>query len=108
MGPGHEGARWWPDVLREVIQPLAEHRRGAVEPAPIVIIEGVSAGRREWADHLAFVIWIDAPAGVRRARMIERDGPVAADRWVDYEAEEDHFFAVDPVRARADLIVDSA
>ena len=102
------GAEWWPDLLREVVEPLVDGRPADVAPEPIVIIEGVSAGRREWADHLAFVIWLAAPATIRQARTLERDGPAAAASWATYEAEEDRFFADDPVRPRADLIIDSA
>lgn len=104
----HEGRPWWPELLREVIDPLANGAPGAVEPAPIVIIEGVSAGRREWADHLTFVIWIDTPAPVRRARVVARDGPDAEASWAAYEAEEDAFYAADPVRDRADVIIEPA
>ena len=99
------GRPWWPELLREVIGPLATGTPGAVEPAAIVIIEGVSAGREEWADQLSYLIWVDAPAAVRRRRVLERDGPEAATTWADYETDEDAFFALDPTRERADLIV---
>ena len=96
---------WWPTLLRDVIEPLVQGRPGTVPAEPIVVIEGVSAARREWADHLSFVIWMETPTAVRRERMLERDGPAAATAWTGYEAEEDTHFAADPVWERADLIV---
>lgn len=113
---------WWPRLLREVIEPLADGRSGryrrydwserrlaewhTIDPGPIVIIEGVSAGRSEWAHHLAFVIWVDAPRGERLRRGIERDGPEAAALWNQWMAEEDAHFVLDPVHERADLVID--
>ncbi len=40
----------------------------------IVIIEGVSAGRSEWAAHLSLLIWIETPREERLRRAVERDG----------------------------------
>jgi len=79
-----------------------------VDRAPIVIIEGVSAGRREWVEHLSFVIWIETPSALRLQRGIERDGPSAVDQWESWMAAEDAYFARDPVRERADVIVDGS
>jgi len=113
---------WWPRLLAEVIEPLSRGDRGRyqrydwstdtlaewciVERAPIVIIEGVSTGRREWVEHLSFVIWIETPSALRLQRGIERDGPSAVDQWESWMAAEDAHFARDPVRERADVIVD--
>ena len=112
---------WWPRMLEQVIEPLtagrparyqrydwAERRPAdwlTVEPVPIVIIEGVSAGRREWAEHLAYVIWVETPRDERLRRGLERDGDDAVDLWRSWMADEDAHFAADPTRERADLIV---
>ncbi len=112
---------WWPLLLEQVIEPLVKGESGVawhrpeaggeaelvtVEPSPIVIIEGVSSGRREWADRLAFVFWIDTPTDVRRERMLRRDGEEAEKLWDDYETEEDEHFARHRTREHADLIID--
>ncbi len=68
---------WWPRLLEQVIDPLVAGREGrfqrsdwpegrlaewvTVERAPIVIIEGVSSGRKEWSHHLAYTVFVDAP-----------------------------------------------
>ena len=115
---------WWPRLLTEVIEPLVggqlvRYQRydwpteslaewHAVIPSPIVIIEGVSAARREWARHLSFIIWIETPREVRLHRAVERDGEQALDDWEIWMGEEDAHFARDPTRKRADVIVDGA
>lgn len=78
-----------------------------VAPTNLIIVEGVSASRREWQEALAFRIWLDAPASVCRARGTERDG-VSEEAWDAEAAAEAVFFARDRARARADLIVDAA
>jgi uridine kinase len=112
---------WWPRLLEQVIIPLTGGRQAqfqrydwdtdemaewhTVEPAPIVIIEGVSAGRKEWAEHLSFVIWIDTPPQVRLQRGLERGGANTVEQWREWMAAEDEHYARDPSKQRADLIV---
>ena len=112
---------WWPRLLEQVIEPLVDGRTARfqrydwpterlaewceIEPQPIVIIEGVSAGRAEWREHLSFVIWIDTPPEERLRRGLERDGEEWAGDWKGWMAAEDRHYAQDPVRDRADLIV---
>jgi uridine kinase len=77
-----------------------------VDPSPIVIIEGVSSGRREWLEHLSFVVWIETPRDVRLQRGIERDGLTAADDWEAWMRSEDGHYRRDPTRERADVVID--
>jgi uridine kinase len=113
---------WWPRLLEQVITPLtngepAHYQRydwpseslaewHTVQPAPIVIIEGVSAARSEWSDHLTFVIWIETPREVRLARAVERDGDDALEDWEVWMGEEDLHYERDPTRERADFVID--
>jgi uridine kinase len=112
---------WWPRLLEQVIAPLS--RREAVRyrrydwaseslaewrivpPAPVVIIEGVTAGRAEWKDHLAYVIWLDTQRDVRLARGLARDGTGALDAWHGWMTAEDDHYRRDPTRERADVII---
>ena len=77
-----------------------------VAPAPIVIIEGVSAARSEWVEHLSFVIWIETPRDERLRRAVERDGSEALEDWQSWMAAEDVHYARDPTRERADVVLD--
>jgi uridine kinase len=113
---------WWPRLLEQVIEPLVGGRAARyqrydwpteqlaewvdIAPAPIVIIEGVSAGRREWREHLAFIIWIDTPSDVRLQRGLARDGDDWTDDWDDSMAAEDAHYAHDPTREVADIVID--
>jgi uridine kinase len=113
---------WWPRLLDQVIGPFvrghaAHYQRydwpteslaewHTIEPAPIVIIEGVSAGRSEWARHLSFLIWIETPRQERIRRAVERDGIGALDDWESWMGEEDAHYERDPTLERADVVID--
>jgi uridine kinase len=83
----------------------------SVEPAPVVLLEGVSAARREIRPELSFTIFVSAPADLRLARALARDGDDSVafraylERW---RAAEDRHFAEDGTAAAADLIIDGA
>jgi uridine kinase len=80
-----------------------------VEPAPVVLLEGVSAARREIRPELTYSVFVTAPADLRLARALARDGDDSLafraylERW---RAAEDRHFAEDGTEAAADLIVD--
>ena len=113
---------WWPDLLEKVIKPLVKGETArfqrfdwpslamaewcTVDPAPIVIIEGVTAGRLEWAEHLSYIIWVDTPREERQRRGLERDGLETLPIWDAWIPAEDEHFERDPTRPRADVIVD--
>jgi hypothetical protein len=80
--------------------------RRAVPPAPVVLIEGVGAGRRALRPHLAQLIWMDLPASTAHARGEARDGPELAGFWRGWRRAESAHFSADPSRPFADLLVD--
>ncbi len=69
---------------------------------------GVSVTRAVAADRYAFRIWVDAPAPLRLARGVERDGSDQTAQWAAWQEMERAFFAADGTAARADLRVDTA
>jgi len=113
----------WADLLRDgVLEPLRRgepvayrppewdrrRREGAiVVPAgcPLVIVEGVGAGRRELSDYFDALLWVQADAVQARRRGLERDGPDSADFWVEWQAAEDPFQAAQRPWDRADVII---
>ena len=113
---------WWPRLQSQVIDPLAKgsptrYQRydwpsnaldewHLVLPAPIVIIEGVTAGRSEWAEQLSYLIWVETPRAERLRRGLHRDGTGALNDWEVWMSGEDEHYRSDPTRDRADLIVD--
>jgi uridine kinase len=83
----------------------------SVEPAPVVVLEGMSAARREIRPELSFAVFVSAPSDLRLSRALARDGDDSVafraylERW---RAAEDRHFAEDGTAAAADLIIDGA
>ena len=118
-----EPTQWWPRLLADVIEPLlsgnaasyrpydwVERRLGpdlvTVEPAPLVVIEGVGATRRAWRDRLARRIWMDTSREERLRRGLERDGAHMLDFWQWWMAAEDAYVNEEQPRNGADIVVD--
>ncbi|NEC65131.1 hypothetical protein [Streptomyces sp. SID9727] len=76
-----------------------------LEPAPVVLIEGVGAGRRALRPLLARLLWMDLPAEESWARGRRRDGPALRSFWDGWTAAETAHFSADPSRPWADALV---
>lgn len=77
----------------------------ALPPAPVVLVEGVGAGRAAVRPWLARLLWMDRDAGESWQRGRERDGSGLSDFWDDWTRAETRHFAADPSRPYADLLV---
>jgi uridine kinase len=119
---------WWPRLQAEAIEPLLAGRTArfrirdwvndplgdalgewsTIHPAETILLDGVTSSRRAVAAHIAVSIWIDAPAGVRLRRGIERDGEAMRDHWNAWMQLEDDFFAMDDARSRANFVIDGS
>ncbi|MER6345770.1 uridine kinase family protein [Streptomyces sp. NPDC001595] len=112
---------WTGRLLSEVIEPL---RRGTtaryapydwrartfgptrpLPPAPVVLIEGVGAGRRALRPHLARLLWMELPREESWTRGRSRDGAEQREFWDGWVRAERRHFADDPSRPFADLLV---
>ncbi|WP_037860221.1 uridine kinase family protein [Streptomyces sp. NRRL S-340] len=120
---GHEELFAWDGrLLTEVVAPLARgltahyapydwraRRFGpatrALPPAPVVLVEGVGAGRRALRPHLARLLWMELPREESWARGRARDGAEQREFWADWVEAERRHFAEDPSRPFADLLV---
>jgi uridine kinase len=76
-----------------------------VEPADVVLVEGVGAGRGRVRPHAALTMWMDMPASVAHERGQRRDGPALAEFWRGWTAAEARHFAHDPSKPFARLLV---
>lgn len=80
-----------------------------VGPGGIVVLEGVSATRQELDAPWDLTVWVEAPADLRRARALERDG---ARTWRIWEQQwiptEQAYAARERPWERVDLVVDGA
>lgn len=115
---------FWPRLEERVLAPLragypARYRPydwvarsfGDVEievpPAPVVLVEGVSAARAVARTEATFTVFVTAPEPVRLARSLARDTTALApylERWRRREAAH---FAADATAEHADLVVDT-
>ncbi|MEV7770443.1 AAA family ATPase [Kitasatospora sp. NPDC086791] len=119
----HEQLFGWTGRLREqVLEPLAAGRDATyrvydwtlrrfagtarVPAAPVVLVEGVGAGRRAVRPWLARVVWMELDAEAARRRGEERDGPDLAEFWTGWARAESAHFAADPSRPYAATRVD--
>ncbi|MFE2431481.1 uridine kinase [Streptomyces sp. NPDC059373] len=118
----HDELFGWTARLRdEVLEPLrkgatARHRVydwtarrfdgfADIPPAPVVLLEGVGAGRRALRPWLARLLWLDVPRDTARSRGELRDGPDLAGFWNGWMRAQEAHFAGDPSRPFADLLV---
>ncbi|MFF7054651.1 uridine kinase [Streptomyces griseorubiginosus] len=112
---------WTGRLLREVITPLGRGERARyapydwrtrrcgpprdLPPAPVVLVEGVGAGRRALRPHLACLLWMDLPREESWARGRSRDGVEQREFWEEWVLAEQRHFAEDPSRPFADALV---
>ncbi|MGY0056846.1 uridine kinase family protein [Streptomyces sp. LZ34] len=120
----HEELFAWTGRLRE--QVLAPFARGAaaryapydwverrfaagprrrLDPAPVVLVEGVGSGRRALRPQLAHLLWMELPEVESWRRGQLRDGPEMSTFWDGWLLAERTHFAVDPSRPYAETLV---
>ena len=120
----HSFFDWWPLLSRHVITPfragqaidwkpeawVEKGREGSiiVPKSSILMLEGVSATRRELSEQVDLPIWVETDLKVAETRGLERDGPDGRDFWFEWQAAEDPFLEQDRPWDRAKLIVDGA
>jgi uridine kinase len=108
-----------------VLRPLAEGRPGAYHPfdwpagrfaavptavpvLAVLVVEGCGSSPR-WLDRWTTLrIWVEAPAALRLARGLERDGAAMEPHWRRWQRAEAAWFAADHTRERADLRIDGS
>ncbi|WP_420717147.1 uridine kinase family protein [Streptomyces sp. H27-G5] len=76
-----------------------------LEPAPVLLVEGVGAGRRTLRPWLARLLWMETPRAQSWGRGRNRDGRELSDFWDGWERAELAHFADDPSRPFADTLV---
>lgn len=120
--PGWQGLAAAPGILAaEVLLPLRAGRDGSyprwdwaagcpgprvpVPWSPLLVVEGCGVGASPSRELLDLLVWLEAPAEVRRHRALERDGEVFAPHWREWAEQEEVVLA--GVREQADLVVDT-
>ncbi|MEV4950173.1 hypothetical protein [Streptomyces sp. NPDC053755] len=67
-------------------------------PSPVVLVEGVGAGRRALRPALAAVLWMERGAEESWSRGRHRDGPAQSAFWDGWTVAETRHFTEDPSR----------
>ncbi|MFC9288969.1 uridine kinase [Streptomyces sp. NPDC057052] len=112
---------WTGRLLAQVIEPLGRgetahyapydwrvRRFGPprpLPPAPVVLVEGVGAGRRALRPYLAHLLWMELPREEAWARGRSRDGEDQREFWDGWVEAEARHFAEDPSRPYAHALV---
>ncbi|MEJ3744555.1 hypothetical protein WEI85_14820 [Actinomycetes bacterium KLBMP 9797] len=114
---------FWPRLERWILAPLRAGRPGryqkydwharrfspewtVVPPAPVVIVEGVTAARAAIRPEATLSIFVAAPRVERHRRAIHRDGETLRPYLEKWWRGEDAHFAADATAHHADLVVD--
>lgn len=77
----------------------------ALAPEPLVLVEGVGAGRRALRPFLACLLWMELTSEHSWERGQLRDGPGLSAFWSGWIPAERAHFAADPSRPYADFLV---
>jgi para-aminobenzoate synthetase len=122
--PGWHGLAAMPPVVAsDLLAPLAAGEIASVRrwnwvddrpgelldvwPEPFLVLDGCGSGSRIIRPYLSMLVWVDAPADVRRARAMARDGAVFEPWWDVWAAQERVLFATEQTKAAADVRVRS-
>ncbi|HUP99122.1 MAG TPA: (d)CMP kinase, partial [Aeromicrobium sp.] len=108
-----------PVVVHDVLEPLAAGESGrtprwewgaehpgddiVVPPVPFLILDGCGSGSRIVRPFLSYLIWLDGPVGMRRARALSRDGELYAQWWDIWAAQERELFTAEGTAAASDV-----
>ncbi|GEK20568.1 uridine kinase [Cellulomonas xylanilytica] len=119
---GLEGSLW-PRLSVQVLEPLRRGVPGRYQrydwsleafaewvdvPVPdVLVLEGCGSARRQVDPVAVLRVWVEAPADLRLARGLARDGAEMRAHWVRWMADEAAHFARERTRERADVRLDA-
>ena len=121
---------WWPLVVERIFMPIKsgaktlsyprsewwdKHNPGPMMDQPVtnpMILEGVSASRKEFRDYLSLIFFVDTPKELCLQRGLERDAETGHTRealismWEGWFEAEDRYMERDKPKMYADFVLD--
>ncbi len=77
-----------------------------LEPAPVILVDGVYSARPELSDLVDLAVLVEADDEVRRKRLVIREGQGFMDRWHKlWDCAEDYYFTHICPRSSFDIVV---
>jgi uridine kinase len=76
-----------------------------IEPADLLILEGVGSGDKSLQDQFAALIWIDIDPNIGVQRVTERDGPGVTNQMQKWLGTQQQYFSQHSTREKADFIL---
>ena len=76
-----------------------------LEPADLLILEGVGSGDKAIQDEFSALIWIDIDPEIGVTRVIGRDGPQVANEMQKWLGTQQEYFSQHSTREKADFIL---
>ena len=74
-----------------------------VEPAAVVVLEGVGLGSRTLRAQASVAVWVDSDPAGRLERVLARDGEALREHLVGWQRDEQQWFALDATCAGCDV-----
>jgi uridine kinase len=121
--PGWDGLFGVDEIVLDLLRPLAEGQPGhyrrydwiaeehqeshQVDPAPMLVLEGVGAGNLAWRHLITTLVWVEAPRALRLERALDRDGDSEREHLVAWMRDEDRLYAEQRTGSAADLVIDT-
>ncbi len=100
-------ASWHPlDFLPEIGWVGWKEEFVTLEPAPVVLVDGVYSTRPELSDLVDLAILVESDDQIRRKRLVIREGQAFMDRWHKlWDSAEDHYFTYICPQSSFDIVV---
>ncbi|KQY58710.1 hypothetical protein ASD11_03410 [Aeromicrobium sp. Root495] len=121
--PGWHGLERVPGILvHDVLEPLSvgevarparwswvrdrPSKPMAIEPPPVLVLDGCGSGSRVVRPFLSVLVWLDGPESLRRERAMSRDGEAYEPWWDVWAAQERRLFPAEGTAGAADVRVE--
>ena len=76
-----------------------------IQPADLLILEGVGSGDKSLQDQFTALIWIDIDPEIGVQRVIHRDGPRVGSQMQKWLGTQQQYFSQHSTREKADFIL---